>query len=324
MATITTSSLNTDIQGYFTKELLKQATPELRLNEFAFKAKLPKKVGAKSVSFFRHDKPSSANVQALAEGVKPATTRNYTLTKIDVPLAQYGELAETTDVRSNTELIDVLSSLIKLMGQEAAIKADDVSRNEIVVNAPKVYAQASTTYAQLVADNSPATNCWSYDDNLDIATMLKIKRALRIDGSFIAVAPPQVVREILTNSDFLDVTKYTNENTRIFNGEVGKLGGIRYVEATNPFVENTATAEGVYDENGNIFSTIFLGAEAFGCVELAGDSPMSPKVYVTRGNDKADPLDQLTQAGWKAYYASRVLNTDWIRVYKSRSSFTAV
>jgi N4-gp56 family major capsid protein len=66
---------------------------------------------------------------------------------------------------------------------------------------------------------------------------------------------------------------------------------------------------------------VVLGANAFGVVKIAGDSPMSPRMIVLQNADKSDPLNQTITAGYKAFYAAKLLNAKRAVVIKSKSRF---
>ncbi len=319
LMTTATAPLLSQYQDYFSKDLLKYAIQELRLNEFGQLRDLPQNVGSKTISFFRFGEASSANVQTLTEGVTPVTTREVALTKIDATIVQYGELAKITDVMGMVTLFDALKQAIVSMGEDAALKADDISRNELVLNGTKRYSQTNANFAALAA--APVANGkFLSTDVLDIVTRLKVNRSHRIRGNVVCVLPPQISRDVQNDPDWKLASQYAG-STQIFKGEMGMLHGCIFVEATNPFIEDSAGAEGVHVPTGDIFSSIFLGADSFGCVKLGSSSPYSPRVIVTKGADKSDPLDQIMTAGWKAWNVCKLLNPNWMRVYKSKSAF---
>jgi N4-gp56 family major capsid protein len=315
----TTTTLTQQYQNYFSRKLLDYAIQELHLNEFAMQADLPKKVGGLAISFFRYGAAASSNVQTIAEGVTPTTTRDLSLSKIDATLTQYGEVAVITDLLSMTELFDALTQAVKTMGEDAALKADDISRDELVTNGTKRYAQDNTTFAALAAASVGAGKFISTDP-LDIATRLKINRGKPFQGGYVFVVPPHVSRDVQNDSDWKDADRYAGSK-KIFKGELGMLNGVRYVEATNPFIEAVGL-EGTYNASGTIFSSIMLSQNAFGVPKLAGDSPQKPQVLITEMKPSdSDPLAQRRKAGWKAFYTAKSLNAAWYRIYKSQSAF---
>lgn len=290
----------------------------MRLNDFALEATLPKKAGALAISWFRYGAGDSANVQTLSEGVTPSTTRDLALTKIDATLAQIGEVCVVTDLLSMTELFDALTQGIKSMGEDAALKADDISRNALVAGGTVRYAQASTNFAELLGA-STGSGKYISTDALDMATRLKINRGKMFGNGYVFVVPPHISRDVQNDDNWIWADRYAGSQ-KIFKGELGMLNGVRYVEATNPFIE--LATEGTFDSTGTIYSSMMLAKDSFGVPKLAGDSPMKPQVLITKQEaTDSDPLAQRRKAGWKAFYTSKVLNTAWMRVYKSKSAF---
>jgi N4-gp56 family major capsid protein len=319
MSNNTTSTLTAEYQTYFSKQLLPYAIQELVLNQFAQLAELPKNMGALDIKWFRFGAGASSNIQTLVEGTAPSTTRDLALTTVSATLTQYGELAILTDLLSMTEIFNSVKQGITSMGEDAALHHDDLSRNELVANGTKVYAQGITNFTDLKAANVGAAK-WVASDALNIVTRLKKNRGKRFNGSYVAVTCPEHAADVMKDPDWKEANVYAGSKN-IFNGELGMLHNVRYVEATNQFIEGAT--EGTYDAAGNIFSTMYLAQNAFGAVKLSGDSPASPKVYIVKGADKSDPLDQLTKIGWKKFATAKILNATWARVYKAKSSFDA-
>jgi hypothetical protein len=42
---------------------------------------------------------------------------------------------------------------------------------------------------------------------------------------------------------------------------------------------------------------------------------------ISDGNEKVDPLNQYTMAGWKSYWAAKTLNAKWAVVLRSISGY---
>lgn len=319
MSNNTTSTLSGQYQKFFSKKLLMNLLPNLVLNQFALTTPLPKNAGAKQVSWFYYDDADAANVQTLAEGVKTSTTRDLTLTEVNQSLTQYGETTVLTDILTNTDLFNALNRAVTVMGDEAAIHHDNLIRNALVSGGTKIYAQGSGDFATLRTKSAQAGK-WLAADALGIATRLKKNKAKRIGGSWIGVVGPEVAMDVQKDPDWKEAAKYAGSK-QLFNGELGELNGVRYVESNNNFIE--AATEGTYDSTGNVFATLYLGQESVGSVALSGDSPMSPKMYILKEADKSDPANQTTVASWKKFAAAKLLRASNSRIYKSLSTFDA-
>lgn len=328
--TTSTTGLTNQFQTFFDKKLLDYAVQALKLDQFANKASLPKNAGAKSIRFFRYGEAKTDNVMTLSEGsaIGNSDHRVLEMENVDATLAQYGEVIRVTDLMSATDLLNTLKQASVTAGQDAALKCDTVVR-DVLVNSgdsdesdsrTKRYAGSSnSTWANLAADSSSSANL-AATELLDACTNLKINRAPMINGGYVAIMPPQVSRDLMNDSDWLEAHKYSDVNG-LYKGEAGSIHGVRVVEATNPYREDASGAKGTHAAAGEIYSTIITGGDAYGVPALAGDSPMSPKIVVTDTPDKSDPLNQLTTIGFKLFYTSVALNSNWFVVFRSKSAY---
>lgn len=330
MATTDTTTLSNTYQTHFSKKLLDHAVQELRLNEFALQAELPKNIGSKVIQWFQPGVADATAVQTLTEGLPISTFRDVTYSAITATLVQYGEAAKITDIVTMTGLFDALQQNIETMGDDCALHADTATRNLLChasTGLTKMYAQSLANFAALQAA-AIAAGKLTGADLLRAATKLKKNRAKKIDGGYVAIIPPECTFDILRDDDFLDAAKYSDVK-KLYKGEIGTLWGVRCVEATNPFIEDEA--EGTYDADlsggtdnttGLIYSTIVTGKGAYGTPKLAGtQSPWKPSVIINNKPDKADPLNQFVTAGWKSFWVSKVLNANYGITLRSKTGF---
>jgi N4-gp56 family major capsid protein len=329
MAQTTTSTHSVELQKYFSKELLSQQVQALRLAEFGKKAPLPTKAGQNSIRWFRYGNPSASSVATLTEGTVITGTRTLALTNVDATLVHYGQVVQITDELQAVEFFNSIEQATMTNAQDAALHADNIIRAELITGTTKRYSANGSTasFAGLQAATA-AQGKFIALDALDGVTQLKINRAPTIGGGYVAVAPPQVTRDLMNDSAWLAAKQYSDVKD-LYAGEVGSFHGLRFVEATNPWSEDetegtfddTYTASGTNSAGGLIYATFMLGGEAFGVPELNGESPYSPKVYITDGADKADPLNQLTNVGFKTWWAAKILNNSYFVVHRSKSAF---
>jgi N4-gp56 family major capsid protein len=317
-----TAGITSQFQTKFSKDLLEKAVHTLQLHQFANQADLPKNVGGKSIRFFRPVQADTANVQNLTEGTPITNFTQLTYENIDCNLAQYGEAIKFTDIIGWTSLLNVMKDGITLMGEDCAIKADDITLSAIMAGTGdgqvvRRYSGASThaTFNPL----SATAGKFTYTDGLDAMTNLKLNKAPRINGEYIGIASPRIARDLMTDTNWINASAYSAVQ-QLFKGEVGSLGGVRYVLSTNEWMEggteNTRVTSG-----GSNFATIFTGKGGYGVPKLAGTSPYKPQVIIADKADKSDPLNQNMFVGWKAYYGACVLNRTWIVKTLSKSAY---
>jgi N4-gp56 family major capsid protein len=317
----TTTTLVDQYRRHYDTELLEKANFELRLNQFGASRDLPRGLGAKTIRFFRRMQANSANVQNIVEGVIINVFTTYTYEKVDVDLVQIGEAMRYTDVAGWTALLDILDDGIYYLGENLALKADDMTWGAIchaTTGLTKRYTGVTQTFAGLGALTG-TTGKFVSTDALSAVTRLKVNKAPRKNGFYVGIVGPQVAHDLMQDTRWLNVHTY-NANTELFNGEIGKLDGIRYVETNNVWGESAT--EGTRDvATPTIFSSVFTGTDSYGVVALSGKGPNSPKIEVIDKADKSDPLNQTLICGWSAYYNSAVLNPQFGVVHRSKTSF---
>lgn len=341
MANVTTGSVSSQFQAFFSKSLLERQIPLLQMEQFAQKVPYPTKTGGnKTVRFFRFDNPSIASITTLSEGTSPtggAGERQLTLSTVEATLEQFGSSIVLTDVLLATELFNHLAQATKQLGEDAALHADTLSHRALVLNTTAsttagttVSTSAYVRYAQNGTNGtnfqgaSTANAAMTALDLLDAATALKVNRAPKIKDGYVLVAPPQVTRDLMNDDDFLRVSSYSTPEA-IYKGEVGRLFGVSVIETTNNLTAATA-AYGVNTEaTGSNYASIVLGGQAFGVPHMtavaATGSPYAPKVTILDAPDKSDIYGQRTIASFKTFYTAKQLNPAFYRVVWSKSNF---
>ena len=353
------SDLSTQYREHFENQLLTYAVQATRKAEFGQKAPLPKGVGSKQISFFKYGAPDDTKIADLTDTSGDETlastayvpvdvfntsagagdgVRQLSLSKVTATLQQIGQVVVISDVLNNTEFLNSLAQATKTNGEDAALKCDNIVRNQLCRSvaggggATNLTSNAETAGANTIfADDATkltelaATDVLNASDTLDVVTQMRINRAPEINGGYVCVAAPQVLRDIMRDADWLAAATRSNVGA-LYNGEVGSLYGVRFVEDTNPWRSGVANDAAIdtYSATGDGFATIFLGGEAFGVPALSGDSPMSPSIQIVDTPDKKDPLNQVITVGFKTMYTAKVLTPNYYIRYFSKVGYTGL
>lgn len=353
------STLTNEYQKYFSLKLLEHAIQLTVMDQFANRQPLPKKKGAKTISFFRRNKSTTnasgrvAAVQSLTEGIPISAYQGATLDRVDVPLQQFGEVSKVTDILSWTELFDAMEQNIELMGEDCALNADSIVRdafvtassglnggtagvvlnqasgtigtdNQVTERLPQIYAQGAANFGAMNALSQSGGKAVA-TDFIRAATKLKIARAPTIGGMYVAIIPPQTAGDLQNDPDWIDAANWGDPQRR-FRGEVKNFAGLRFVEHTNPFIEDASGTEGYFagttvTQANSLFRIWVIGARIYGTPAIAGDNPFSPRTIIVATPDKTDPLNQYMTAGWKAFWAASVLNAPFGLSFTAKSEF---
>ena len=342
MANVTTGSVSSQFQAYFSKMLLERALPLLQMEQFAMKVAYPSKTGGnKTIRFFKFDNPAIDKIVSLSEGTTVSDgsdQRQLTLSTVEATLQQYGSQIVLTDVLLATELFNHLAQATKQLGEDAALHADTLCHRALIQDsststgtnvATKSYARYAQngTNGTTFATSRVANSALTATDLLDGVTSLFISRAPKIKDSYVLVAHPAVIRDLQQDDDWLKVSSYSNPDA-IFKGEIGSLFGCKVISSTNVQTFATAAA-GVASAStaGNIvYGNLMLGGNSFGVPSLssivASGSPFAPKVTILDAADKSDPYGQRVVASFKTFYAAKQLDTTFFRAIFAKSNYS--
>jgi N4-gp56 family major capsid protein len=275
MPVTTSTTLTSQFQNYFSKELLSIVQQETILDQFSMKAPIPKNNGNKAISMFRFGAPSISSVQTIASEGAAISSANYralALNSLSKSLAQYGQVIGLTDILRATDLFNSLQQATKTSGLDMALWVDSVIRNTLIgsnltasgssigsaaegggtfdnsdaVNVVassggvKVYGNPATlttqSFSALNSDTTAANTTMTASAVLDSMTRLKRNRAPMINGGYVLATDPRVARDLMRDSDWLNASNYGNKGTPFYKGEVGSIYGCRVVQQTNSFV----------------------------------------------------------------------------------------
>lgn len=316
----TDSNLSAEMKTYYDKDLLDNAEPELVHRQFGQKRPLPKNNG-KSIEFRSYSKLPKAT-QPLTEGVTP-DGKNLTVTAITAEVAWYGDYVGITDALDLTGYDRNILEANKLLGAQAGVTLDTITRNAINAGTNVMY-QAKDDGTAVTSRGGLTAGCLlTIDTIFEAAAILKAKNAPKIDGSYVAIIHPYVAKDfMIANREagtWVDVNKYSNA-TQIFEGELGKVGGVRFVESSEAKIWG-AGQDGA-PASLAVFSTLVFGDGAYGVTDLEGGGlEMFVKQLGSAGS--ADPLNQRATVGWKAATATKILAEDFIVRIESTSSHSA-
>lgn len=302
----TNEGLSAEMKTYYSDYLIDNAVPNLVHDQFGQKHAIPKN-GGKQIEF-RKFLPFSKATRPLSEGITP-DGGSLSVTKLTATVEQYGYYVTMSDVLMLTAIDNTLLETTKLLGSQAGSTLDTVTRE--VLNGGTSVMYAGSKEAREALDESCKL---TVDDIYKAARFLKTQNAPKIDGSYVAIIHPDVAYDLMRDDEWVDVHKYS-ATSEIFEGEIGKLAGIRFVETTEAKI---FAGEG--SDGRDIYSTLVLGANAYGVTEVTGGG-LEHIVKQLGSGGTADPLNQRATAGWKGTKTAERLVENYMVRIESASSF---
>ena len=310
------NTLSPTMKTYYDTELLENARPSLIHAQFAKKQMLPKGRG-KSVEWRKWNTLEDAG--ALTEGVIP-TGQKMGQSSMTQGITQYGTYVTVSDQLELHAIDDVILGATEELGASAGSSEDKLVRNVVVAGTNVQYctkkaASGAETEVTSRANLDKTAILNPTEVNRAVTTLKKLK-APKIDGSYVAIIHPSVTFDIRESDEWIDVHKYAS-TTEIFEGEIGKLHGCRFVETTEAKV---FSGEGC-PSGLAVYATLFMGKDAFGMIDPEGGNL---QMIIKDKNQAGGPLNQFSTLGYKFESATKILYQERMVRVESCGAYSAV
>lgn len=319
----TDSGLSNEMKTFYSNYLINLAEPELVHDQFGQKHPIPKN-GGKTIEFRKYSSLPKA-LTALTEGVTPVGQK-LSMSVITATVAQYGGFIELSDVLLLTAIDNNLMQATTALASQAGRTLDTITREVLVGGTNVQYAEGQVSArANLVGGSSTdADNHYMTVEAVRKAVRtLKVMNTPRINGSFVGIIHPDCAHDLMSDPKWVNVKTYSDPSG-IYEGEIGKIEGVRFVETSEAKIwkkagKNMATGSAVAN-NRDVYATLILGANAYGVTEVTGGG-LQHIVKQLGSAGTADPLNQRATAGWKAIKVAERLVEEYMVRVETTSSF---
>jgi len=265
------SQLSQAIQTIWSKEILFQAMPILRFEQFAVKKTELGVAPGLRVNFLRY-KNFSVDPTPLTEGVR-MTTNALTAEQIAITVAEHGYAVAVSELLLNASFDDIMASASRLLGRHMAQYLDVQARDTLSSATSATFGYDRTAYDgatnfNLYQEGSVATavsgsntsvgsgtNAGKYKLTTgaikDAALVLASKNIPRLGETYVQFIHPKQSRDLRSNPEFIEVTKYAAPGNFML-GEIGRLYDVVFIETTQ--VKKYATGSSVTDYTSKVGS----------------------------------------------------------------------
>ncbi len=228
----TQQSLSPEMKTFYNKNLIRLAKPALVHAQFGQKRVIPLLHG-KEIEFRRFN-PLGKSTVPLTEGVTPAG-QTMAVTKLLSTLRQFGGYVESSDLLSQTAIDNTVLQATELLADQAGRSLDTVIRDVITAGTNVQYGDGSrrAMRSELVGGDSTAAN----NDYLTVDCIrravryLKTQNARKINGDYVGIIHPDAAYDLMNDPKWVNVKTYSDP-IGIYQGEIGRIEGVRFVEST--------------------------------------------------------------------------------------------
>ena len=235
------SQLSQAIQTIWSKEILFQAMPILRFEQFAVKKTELGVAPGLRVNFLRY-KNFAVDPTPLTEGVR-LTTNSLTAEQIAITVAEHGYATAVSELLLNASFDDVMASASRLLGRHMAQYLDLQARDTLSAATSAVFGYDRSSIAGGAFTNydegTAGTSIASLDGNhklttgaiKDAALTLASKNIPRLGETYVQFIHPKQSRDLRSNPELIEVTKYAAPGNLML-GEIGRLYDVVFIETT--------------------------------------------------------------------------------------------
>lgn len=301
MAADTTLTLTGEMMTFLEKTFLERSKAK-QVHAEGAKKKVHSRNSGKTVTFNRYS-PLAVATSALTEATNPSES-NLTGATVSATVNEYGNWVKVSSKLYATSIDRAATEKTEVLAQNAGETIDTIVRNELASGATTQFAGGKASLSLVAASDVLSTT----EIRKAVKTLKKNNAIVYSDGYFLGKVGPDTVYSLQAdNTTWVNVNTYKDQANGIYNGEVGKLFGVRFIEASsNQYFDEDGGAS-----SADIYSNFIHGQEAFGVVDLSGEG-MELKIKNSDKGDTSNPLDMFMTIGWKATFAAKTLNPDWI------------
>jgi len=284
------ATLSPAIQTIWSKEILFQAMPVLRFEQFAVKKTELGVMPGLTVNFMRYNNLSVDDYAGaeLVEGVRMDPVA-LSASQIQITVKEQGKSVAVTELLLNASFDDVMASSSRLLGRHMAQSMDVQARNTLY--SPGVpFGGGSAVAPSVVFGRTAAASRGSispYDAGTlgsasapgylspatvkDAVEILAGQNIPRLGDTYVCFVHPSQSRALRDWPEFIEVTKYAAPGNFML-GEIGRLYDVVFIETTQVLkgqagtdvVDLNPSSGGYQDPIADAYSAIMIGDNAFG------------------------------------------------------------
>ncbi len=294
LSAITTTGYSSDatlspaIQTIWSKEILFQAMPVLRFEQFAVKkTELGVQPGL-TINFMRYNNLSvDTTGSELVEGVRMEPVA-LSASQIQITVKEHGKAVAVTELLLNASFDDVMASSSRLLGRHMAQSMDVQARNTLYANGVP-FAGGSAVAPNVVFGRSVGTDArdrispynpgnvgtaaspgfLSPASVKDAVAVLARQNIPRLGDTYVCFVHPAQARSLRDWPEFIEVTKYAAPGNFML-GEIGRIYDVVFIETTQ--VEQGLAVPADLDSGtggaqaplATSYTAIMIGDNAFG------------------------------------------------------------
>lgn len=249
---IQTSTLPDALRTIYSAELQYTAAPMMVFDQFA-EVRNEHRLQHGQLAVWTIYRQMAPTIGALAENIDVDTQQIQDF-QVSFGVYEYGNAVGTTEKLDLLSYHGPISGIVRqLLAPQMSRSIDRIARNTAWAGAPKKYVGGRANRAALTA-----ADVATVDVVKQAAHSLRMNKVRMSNGGYMAVVHPSVLYDLREDPLWEDAGKYSDPS-RLASGEVGRLYGVRFVEADDARLANAGAQEAQTTlTGGHAFNTKIL------------------------------------------------------------------
>ena len=315
-AATTSDNMSVELKSYYDTAVLENSREKRIFFQLGMKQNLPKRHG-KSVELRKFDKLPEA--EKLQEAVIPegAVLR---ASAINIPIDQYGRYVTISDILDMRAIDPVALHAAEEVAWSGQLKYEKLIRTVLqgtanvlfadVLSAEGDYISTPTTRAELAQASANVAYLTPRMINKAVTILKKANAPAYQGGKYLAVVHPSVAEDLRNSKGWIEAHQYAHPE-EIYNGEIGELHGVRFIESTlAPIVMQNGVA---------VYQTFFFGRDAFAVIDPEGGGM---ETIIKSRDQVGGPLNQFSTVGVKFEMGAGIVYPERMLALESLSSYS--
>ena len=346
MADITsTTQVTKPVNAIFTRRFLEKARYETNYFAGSQAATIERHGGSATALWRRIDNltPTTSALSELTADTMPTrASTQAAVTDVTKAVAKYGDFVKINEEVDVLNFNGTTAEIMDSLAEQAGRSLNQVQRNEMEDNATArlgsgVASAGAIINAIVAGDAHNVINGLSRNVARPFAALTTGSEdtgTAPILRAYWGITHPDVAHDLSGLTGYKSVETYAGQ-VDVMPGEVGFFGrggmGVRFMSTADASIDLGAGAavssSGLRSTSGNVdvYNTVIYGKNAVGSlglgtalptsVQAAKDSMAAIEVISKPmgSSGVADPLNELSTLGWKAWSAAKILDANWIR-----------
>lgn len=320
----------TEAHAYYDRTLKDALYEEYTWGKYADTIKLPQNHG-KSYHYRTSGKYVSTG-QIYIEGVNPTEDEPMKTYEYEVRLNSHTGYITFTDELDLYSLDKGESTrLQRNQGKAVGEYFQNLVYNAVMSSRNRWFAGTTPTTGQTLTQIRANVKRFELDDFRKIKSFLKRQKVKPYaGGDYLVLVSPEVVADLMTlkksasdgNYTYLELMKDYGNTKPLYEGEIGRFNGFRFVEDN--------TIKGIAEANGGAIHGCVIfgqynGEKGLGVIELEGKGkPETILKPITSGGARENPVNSIGSIGWKCHgWATFIKYQEAVMIYECLSDVVA-